>query len=244
MLMQSELTANHVSPQAIASRSVRQKIVKLLSSSLLIFIVGSTISVMLLRWLPVPVSSFMLYRHYEDVRDEQIFKPIRYDWVSYNAISPHAARAVIASEDQKFFQHSGFDLESMQKAINDYAKGGRLRGASTISQQVAKNLFLTPTKSLFRKGVEAWFTFLIEMFWSKERILEVYLNVAEFGDHLFGIDEASHKYFGIPARKLSPAQAALLAATLPNPLRFQANHPSGYVFKRQRWILRQMRNLG
>jgi monofunctional biosynthetic peptidoglycan transglycosylase len=244
MLIQSEFTTDHHTMQATASGSLWRKLYKLMWSTLLTFIVGSIISVMILRWLPVPTSSFMLYRHYEDVRDEQTFRPIRYDWVSYDNISHHAARAVIASEDQKFFHHAGFDLESIQKAINVYAKGGKLRGASTISQQVAKNLFLTPTKSLFRKGVEAWFTFLIETMWNKERILEVYLNIAEFGDHLFGIDEASHKYFGIPAKQLSPSQAALLAATLPNPIRFQANRPSGYVFKRQRWILRQMRNLG
>jgi monofunctional biosynthetic peptidoglycan transglycosylase len=153
--------------------------------------------------------------------------------------------AVIASEDQLFYQHFGFDLKSIGSSINAYINGGqRLRGASTISQQVAKNLFLTPSKSFIRKGLEAWFTLLIEIVWSKERILTVYLNIAEFGDHLFGIEAASQRYFGIPAKNLSRPQAAMLAATLPNPLRLKAAQPSSYVIRRQQWILRQMRNLG
>jgi monofunctional glycosyltransferase len=244
MMIQSGFMTDAELAQPTPNRSVWQKLRRLLFVVLMTFMLTSIIAVMLLRWLPVPTSTFMLYRHFEDMRTEQTFKPIRYDWISYDAISPHASRAVIASEDQKFYLHSGFDVESIEKAIQARAKGGKLRGASTISQQVAKNLFLTPSKSLVRKGVEAWFTFLIESFWTKERILEVYLNIAEFGDHLFGINEASYKYFGVMPKQLNPAQAALLAATLPNPIRYQANHPSGYVFKRQRWILRQMRNLG
>jgi monofunctional biosynthetic peptidoglycan transglycosylase len=244
MMIQSEYINNHRVAENTPSRSLGQKLRNLLFSSLMTFIAMSMVAVIILRWLPVPTSAFMLYRHFEDISEQQTFKPIRYDWVSYDEISRHASRAVIASEDQKFYTHSGFDLESIEKAIIARAKGGKLRGASTISQQVAKNLFLTPSKSLLRKGVEAWFTFLIESFWSKERILEVYLNIAEFGDHLFGINEASYKYFGVAAKQINPSQAALLAATLPNPLIYKANHPSGYVYKRQRWILRQMRNLG
>lgn len=244
MILQSQyITDTHLANNA-PSGSIWKTLCRWFVLAMLTFIATSVISVMVLRWLPVPTSAFMLYRHFEDVREQQTFKPIRYDWVSYDEISPNASRAVIASEDQKFYLHSGFDLESIRKAIQARARGGKLRGASTISQQVAKNLFLTPNKSLLRKGVEAWFTFLIESFWSKERILEVYLNIAEFGDHLFGINEASYKYFGVTPKQLSSSQAALLAATLPNPIRFQANHPSNYVFKRQRWILRQMRNLG
>jgi len=185
----------------------------------------------------------MLYRHYEDLVDEGAFKSIRYQWVSAKNISPHASAAVIASEDQRFFGHLGFDLESIQSSIDEYQDGGKLRGASTISQQVAKNLFLTPSKSFLRKGVEAWFTLLIELLWSKERILEVYLNIAEFGDHIFGIQEASKRYFGIPAKNLSQSQSALLAATLPNPILLKAAQPSAYLLRRQRWILRQMGNL-
>lgn len=150
------------------------------------------------------------------------------------------AAAVIASEDQLFFEHHGFDLASIQSSIDDYQDGGRLRGASTISQQVAKNLFLTPSKSFIRKGIEAWFTLLIEFFWSKQRILEVYLNIAELGDHIFGVEAASRYYFGISARQLSRTQSALLAGTLPNPILLKASHPSAYLLGRQRWILRQM----
>ena len=187
----------------------------------------------------------MVYRHYEDLIDDFSFKPLQYQWVSGKKISPNASAAVIASEDQQFYQHFGFDLQSIRSSINAYINGGRrLRGASTITQQVAKNLFLTPSKSFIRKGLEAWFTLLIEILWSKERILVVYLNVAEFGDHLFGIEAASQHYFGIPAKNLSRSQAAVLAAILPNPLKLRAARPSNYVTRRQNWILRQMRNLG
>lgn len=187
----------------------------------------------------------MMYRHCEDLIGEFSFKSIQYDWVGAKKISPNASMAVIASEDQQFYQHLGFDLQSIGSSISAYINGGRkLRGASTITQQVAKNLFLTPSKSFIRKGLEAWFTLLIEILWSKERIVAVYLNIAEFGDHLFGIEAASRRYFGIPAKNLSRAQAAMLAATLPNPLRLRAARPSNYVLRRQQWILRQMRNLG
>lgn len=186
----------------------------------------------------------MLYRHAEDLIDTGSFKSIDYTWARKNKISPYAFAAVIASEDQRFFQHSGFDLNAIQSSIDDYMDGGKLRGASTISQQVAKNLFLTPARSFFRKGLEAWFTLLIETLWTKERILLVYLNIAEFGDHLFGVEAASRYYFGIPAKKLNRNQAALLAATLPNPIVLQIKHPSNYLLKRHYWILRQMQNLG
>ncbi|WP_027157787.1 monofunctional biosynthetic peptidoglycan transglycosylase [Methylobacter luteus] len=211
---------------------------------LLTFLVTSIAFCALLRWLPAPTSTFMLYRHFEDLIDDQTFKAIDYTWVSSEKISSNASAAVIAAEDQRFFQHSGFDLDSIQSSIDVYMEGGRLRGASTISQQVAKNLFLTPAKSFFRKGLEVWFTLLIEIMWSKERILVMYLNIAEFGDHLFGIEAASRHYFGISAKQLNRSQAALLAATLPNPITLRANRPSNYVLKRQYWILKQMRNLG
>jgi monofunctional biosynthetic peptidoglycan transglycosylase len=187
----------------------------------------------------------MLYRHYEDLIEDQTFKSIEYQWISAKKISSHASAAVIASEDQQFYNHFGFDLQSIRSSITAYLNGGRrLRGASTITQQVAKNIFLTPSKSFIRKGLEVWFTLLIEIMWSKQRILAVYLNIAEFGDHLFGIEAASQHYFGIPAKNLTRSQAAMLAATLPNPLRLRAARPSSYVIKRQNWILRQMQNLG
>lgn len=186
----------------------------------------------------------MVNCHFQDFVDDLQFKKIKYQWVSSQIISPNAAKAVIASEDQRFYQHHGFDLGSIQSSIDVYMDGGKLRGASTISQQVAKNLFLMPSRSFIRKGLEVWFTLLIEMLWSKQRILEVYLNIAEFGDHLYGIEAASRHYFGHPSAALSKAQAALLAATLPNPIILKANRPSAYVLRRQHWILRQMENLG
>ncbi|MGZ8190683.1 MAG: monofunctional biosynthetic peptidoglycan transglycosylase [Methylococcaceae bacterium] len=211
---------------------------------LLSLMVSSIVICALLRWLPPPTSTFMLYRHFEDLIDNGSFKSIDYRWVSASNISANGSAAVIASEDQRFFEHFGFDLRSIQSSIEDYNEGGRLRGASTISQQVAKNIFLTPSKSFVRKGLEVWFTLLIEAFWSKQRILEVYLNIAEFGDHLFGIEAASRRYFGVSAKQLSRSQAALLAASLPNPIRLRVKQPSNYLLKRQHWILRQMRNLG
>jgi len=217
----------------------------ILRKTLILLVASSIAAVVLLRWLPAPTTAFMLYRHYEDLIDDHSYQPIDYQWVSAKNISSNAMSAVIASEDQQFYQHFGFDLQSIGSSINAYINGGqRLRGASTITQQVAKNLFLTPSKSFIRKGLEVWFTLLIEILWSKERILAVYLNIAEFGDHLFGIEAASQRYFGIPAKNLSRPQAAMLAATLPNPLLLKAARPSSYVIRRQQWILRQMRNLG
>jgi monofunctional glycosyltransferase len=217
---------------------------KTLSVLLVFFLIFSIGLCALLRWLPPPTSAFMLYRHYEDLIDNGSFKATHYRWANAKNISPFAASAVMASEDQHFPEHSGFDLDSIQSSIDVYVDGGKLRGASTISQQVAKNLFLTPAKSFIRKGIEAWFTILIEVLWSKERILEVYLNIAEFGDHLFGIEAASQRYFGVSARSINRSQAALLAATLPNPILLKAAYPSAYLLRRQRWILRQMSNLG
>jgi monofunctional biosynthetic peptidoglycan transglycosylase len=233
------------SPHSHTRQAQSLSIRVILRNSLLFFVATSVIAVYLLRWLPVPTTTFMLYRHYEDLINDQSFKPIQYQWVSAKKISPNATAAVIASEDQQFYQHFGFDLQSIRSSITAYINGGRrLRGASTISQQVAKNLFLTPSKSFIRKGLEVWFTLLIEILWSKERIVAVYLNIAEFGDHLFGIEAASQHYFGISAKNLSRSQAAMLSATLPNPLRLRAARPSNYVIRRQNWILRQMRNQG
>jgi monofunctional glycosyltransferase len=225
-------------------RLLFSKLRKTASLLLVFFLVSSIGLCLLMRWFPPPTSMFMLYRHYEDLIDDGSFKTIRYRWVNAKNISPYAGAAVMASEDQRFPEHYGFDINSIQSSIDDYKDGGKLRGASTISQQVAKNLFLTPSKNFLRKGIEVWFTLLIETFWSKERILEVYLNIAEFGDHLFGIEAASQRYFGVPARSINRPQAALLAATLPNPHRLKAARPSPYLLRRQRWILRQMANLG
>ncbi len=216
---------------------------KVLFFLLVCFLVSSVGLCVLLRWMPPPTSAFMLYRHFEDFRENRPYKPIQYRWVSGNKISQNAFRAVIASEDQRFFEHSGFDLHAIGSAIDVYIDGGSLRGASTLSQQVAKNLFLTPTKSFIRKGLEVWFTVLCEMLLGKQRILLIHLNIAEFGEHLFGIEAASRYYFGVSAQKINREQAALLAATLPNPLLLKVLNPSSAVISRQQWILKQMRTL-
>nr|WP_029151681.1 monofunctional biosynthetic peptidoglycan transglycosylase [Methylovulum miyakonense] len=216
----------------------------ILRNLLLFFLLSSIGLGFLLRWLPPPTSGVMLYRHAEDLLGHGLFHAIDYRWVSGDEIAPAAYLAAVAGEDQQFFRHGGFDINSIQSSLAVYSHGGKLRGASTISQQVAKNLFLSPSKNVIRKGLEVWFTLVLELLWDKERILEVYLNIAEFGDHLFGIEAASQHYFGIPAKKLSRPQAALLAATLPNPFKLKAAKPSGYLIKRQQWILRQMQNLG
>ncbi len=162
----------------------------------------------------------------------------------------HMARqmplAVIASEDQRFFHHRGFEWERIREAMdyNARKKGKRVRGASTITQQTVKNVFLWPGRTYVRKAMEMWFTFLVETFWSKERIVEVYLNVAEMGKGVFGAEAAAQQCFGRPAAKLTPAQCALITATLPAPRRYSCSKPSAYIIGRQQWVLRQMRNIG
>ena len=185
----------------------------------------------------------MLLEQIDDLTAGKGYKPIDQHWVKRSQISIYVFSAVLAAEDQRFYQHHGFDFDAIYKAYKHNEKGKPLRGASTISQQVAKNLFLSPARNLGRKAAEAWFTVLIEALWSKSRILEIYVNIAEFGDHLYGIEAASRHYFGIPAKKLSAEQAALLAASLPSPKKLKADRPSTYLLRKQRWILRQMRNL-
>ena len=208
-----------------------------------IFVVGSLLLVLLLRWLPLPTSSVIVQNWVKALWTAKGVM-VRYDWTSYTAISPHVALAVIAGEDQRFPDHQGFDFVEIQDALEDQEEGKPLRGASTISQQVAKNLFLWSGRSFVRKGLEAWFTVLLELLWSKERILEVYLNIAEFGDYTFGVEAASRRFFNKPAARLTADEAARLAAVLPNPLRYRVDKPSAYVLKRQRWIERQMGQLG
>ncbi len=204
---------------------------------------GSIVIVTLFRWLPVPATSFMVLDWIaDDVRQSRASAP--HDWVPWEEISKQAAVAVIASEDQHFLEHGGFDFKAIDKAWTDARHGRRLRGASTISQQVSKNLFLWPGQSWLRKGLEAWFTLWIEWLWPKQRILEVYLNSAEFGHGVWGIEAASRHFFRKPAARLNRQEAALLAAVLPNPKRFRVDRPSPYVQQRQAWILRQMSMLG
>ncbi len=197
--------------------------------------------VLVLRWLPLPASS-VIAQHW--VKAAWQGAALRYDWTPYRDISPHAALAVIAAEDQRFPDHYGFDFVEIQQALADQEEGQTLRGASTLSQQTAKNLFLWSGRGWVRKGLEAWFTVLLELLWSKQRILEVYLNIAEFGEYTFGIEAASQRFFNKSAAELTASEAARLAAVLPNPLRYQVDKPSSYVRKRQRWVEQQMRQLG
>jgi monofunctional biosynthetic peptidoglycan transglycosylase len=206
-------------------------------------VAASVLATLLLRWIPPLFSALMVERHAGAIVSGQRYDA-QYEWVGWRKISPAAPLAVIASEDQRFADHHGFDLDSIQDALEDRERGRRLRGASTISQQVAKNMFLWPGRSFVRKGLEAYFTVLIEALWPKRRILEVYLNVAEFGDGLFGVEAASQRYFRKPAARLSADEAATLAAVLPNPHRLRAARPSAYVAERRDWILRQMDQLG
>ncbi len=220
-----------------------QKLKKWFRNGLLIFITSTALIVFVLGFVPIPTSAFMLQKHIADLQQDKGFISIQQQWKNQDSISPHITHAVIAAEDQLFYQHYGFDLKSIWSAVKVRSSGGKLRGASTITQQVAKNLFLSPSRSLWRKGFEAWFTLLIELFWSKERILLVYVNIAEFGDHIYGVEAASQRYYGITAKQLSPSQAALLAGSLPNPLRFKVANPNRQLREKQAWILQQMRNL-
>lgn len=195
------------------------------------------------RFVPVPLTSFMVLGSIDGVVDEKPYT-LRHDWVPIDDISRNLQRAVIASEDQKFPDHYGLDIEAMQKAMKHNSRSKRMRGGSTISQQTAKNLFLWSGRSYVRKGIEAWLTVLMETVWSKERILTVYLNSAEFGRGIYGAEAAAQFYFHKPAKKLSAREAALLAATLPSPRRYNPARPSAYVQNRANWIQGQMARLG
>jgi monofunctional biosynthetic peptidoglycan transglycosylase len=168
---------------------------------------------------------------------------LKHHWVPMKEISSQLGIAVIASEDQRFLEHHGFDFKAIEKAIDENKKGKRRRGASTISQQTAKNVFLWPGSSWLRKGLEVYFTALIELCWSKERIMEVYLNSIEMGDGIYGAEAVAQQHFGRSAKKLTATNSALIAATLPNPLKFSSANPSRYMLKRQSAIMRQMKNV-
>ncbi|MCJ7452005.1 MAG: monofunctional biosynthetic peptidoglycan transglycosylase [Steroidobacteraceae bacterium] len=200
--------------------------------------------VVALRWIDPPFTSFMVQSRVAALFSDRPGYDFDYQWRDWDQISPNAALAVVAAEDQKFPLHHGFDFKQIDKALQDRERGRHVRGASTISQQVAKNLFLWPGQSWFRKGLEAGITVLIELAWSKQRILEVYLNLAEFGRGSFGVQAASRRFFHKDASRLTRADAALLAAVLPAPNRFRVDAPSNYVRRRQAWIQRQMASLG
>jgi monofunctional biosynthetic peptidoglycan transglycosylase len=211
---------------------------------LILCALGSALSVALLRWINPPYSAFMAETQIEAWRKHDRTYVFRHRWADLNRISPNLPLAVVASEDQKFPEHWGFDVEAIEKAYELNQHSHRVHGASTISQQVAKNLFLWSGRSYFRKGLEAYFTLLIEATWPKRRILEVYLNIAEFGYGTYGAEAAAQHFYRKPAAKLSRSEAAVLAAVLPNPQRLSAAAPSAYVQTRRDWILGQMQALG
>ena len=204
----------------------------------------TVLPVLALRWVPPLTSAFMLEAKWRALHAGQRAYRTDYRWVAYGRISPLAGLAAVASEDQTFPFNHGFDFRAIDQAIRTAERGGRLRGASTITQQVAKNLFLWDGRSWIRKGIEAYLTVLIDVLWPKQRVLEVYLNIAQFGHGIFGVQAASERYFHEPAVRLSAPQAALLAAVLPNPDHERAAAPSPELERRRAWILQQMRDLG
>jgi len=221
-----------------------RRLLRWLGAAVLLCIAASWIVVLMLRFLPPPTSAVMLERLLSQRLHGHSHYRIQQHWVPWQSMSPYLPLAVIAGEDQKFPFHHGFDLESIHQAIDDADAGERLRGASTISQQTAKNLFLWNGRSFVRKGLEAYFTALLELTWPKRRIIEVYLNIAEFGDGVYGVGAASRLYFHADPARLDPTQAARLAAVLPSPRRLHADRPSAYVAARTDWIRQQMGQLG
>ena len=234
-------------PRKIAARRHRswwRRLFRLVWLLLLTFVGMTWLCVLILRFVPPQTSAFMLERRVSAwMRGDHDFV-LKYQWVPFSKVSPDLPIALVAGEDQKFPHHHGFDLQAIADALDEADEGERLRGASTISQQTAKNLFLWGGRSLVRKGLEAYFTVLLELTWPKQRILEVYLNIAEFGDGIYGAQAAASQYFRKPAAQLTAHESALLASVLPNPKKLHASPPSPYVQRHAEWIDRQVRQLG
>jgi monofunctional glycosyltransferase len=203
---------------------------------LFLLTIGMTV---LYRWVPVPVTPLMIIRCFEQKADGKKMR-LKHDWVELEKISPKLQLAVICSEDQNYLKHYGFDFNAIEKAMKLNESGKKLRGASTISQQTAKNVFLWTSRSYTRKAFEVYFTLLIETFWSKERIMEVYLNSIEMGDGVYGAEAAADYWFHKSAEKLTKDEAAAITAILPNPRKYVANPPGPYIAKRKEWIKQQM----
>ena len=242
------MTASRKQPRKKHTPKYKKSWSRLLTAGIIRILLGfvmiSVLLVLTLRWINPPTSMMMtIQRCKAEMNHRKDFR-IDYRWVNWEQIAVHLPLAFIASEDQKFPVHHGFDFESITDSVKTHMNGGRLRGASTITQQVAKNLFLWPGKSLLRKGIEAYFTALIEIFWDKQRILEVYMNIAEFGDGIFGVEAACQRYFSKPAGNIHLWGSARLTAVLPDPKAMNPKHPSDYVYKRAKWIQRQIDQMG
>jgi len=222
-------------------KKIKQLFIRYLLLLMLAFVLVSIVIVVPFRWLNPPITMVMMDRWLYS--DSTHFK-LKTTWLSWDAIPKQAALAVVTAEDQLFPLHKGFDVDSILKSLRASNNRGQLRGASTISQQVARNVYLWTGRSWVRKGLEAWFTLLIELTWGKQRILEVYLNIAEWGEGVFGLEAASQYHFGQSAKRLSPMQSALLASCLPSPLRFDPAKPTAHIRARAIWNLKQQKRLG
>lgn len=215
---------------------------RILRWAVALFFLSTVAAALYYKWYPVRLTPLMVIRCVEQVGNGG--RPrLKHQWVSLTEMSKYMPVAVIASEDQKFLLHNGFDTEAIGQAVQERARGGRRRGGSTISQQTAKNVFLWPASSWLRKGFEVYFTFLIETLWSKQRIMEVYLNSIEMGDGIYGAEAVAQQHFGCPAAELTRSECALIAATLPNPRKYSSLHPGPFMRKRQQWIKRQMKHI-
>ncbi len=219
-------------------RNFITRVLRLATASILVVLTASVVLVLPWRWIPPPTTAFMIQKRIASA------DPIHYSWVSWSKISQNLAIAAVASEDQKFPFHRGFDMHAIAEALESNRQGGRIRGASTISQQVAKNLYLWPGQTVIRKGVEAYFTLWIELLWPKRRILEIYLNIAEFGPGIFGAAAAAEHIFGKSPDALTSREAATLVAVLPNPKQMSAARPSEYIRGRAEQIQRLVSSLG
>lgn len=226
-----------------SKQSFTKKLSSILTRIFVWFLLVSVLWVLIYRFVNPPITLLMVLRNIERKSEG---KPLKLEkkWVDFDDISDNMKRAAVSAEDQLFLKHIGFDVNAIEKAFKTNKKGDKIKGGSTISQQTAKNVFLWPGRSWVRKGFEAYFTLLIEMFWSKERILEVYLNVIEMGDGIYGSEAAAQTYFGKSCTKLSRSQAALIAACFPNPRRWTPRSPTRYIKHRQYLIMKNMRRLG
>lgn len=222
--------------------NILKRIQRIVRWIVLLFFGSTILAVLIYRWVPVYVTPLMLIRCGQQVaRGERI--RLKHHWIPLDSMSIYMPVAVMASEDQRFLDHRGFDFRQIRNAVAERASGKRIRGGSTISQQTAKNVFLWPGRSWVRKGLEAYFTVLIECIWGKHRIMEVYLNSIEMGDGIYGAEAVAQQHFARSATELTRPNCALIAATLPNPLRFSSQSPSPYMLRRQTAIMRQMRNI-
>lgn len=235
----------HLAPETIFKKkdSILRRTLHWLLRLVILFFAVTIFAVVLLRWINPPTSSFIMQRQLEAWWNEEDVT-IQYQWTNWKNISTPIKIAAITSEDQNFANHWGLDINSIQKAINEYERGKDLRGASTITQQVAKNLFLWSGQSYLRKGIEAYFAIIIELLWPKKRILEVYLNIVEFGDGIYGVQAAGQHFFDTTAAGLSKWQSSLMVTALPAPKRYNLANPSQYMLKRRTWVLRYMDFLG